>query len=444
MQELYQWLALPVEYQPVFTTLIMGSAMGGLTWALRDVPLRVWWWVRSQFVSYCEYTEFVSSGNRAFSERASTLLVWLAKNSYTWTTRAFRIPGEQDGVRGLQVTGSRPFFFMHEGKFYWAQVFERGLDMGVSYTVRVSTFGRNNKMEQLNDFLVSIGVFQSVAKDTVEVTTYRNSGHFMSPSYTAQPKRDLESVFIPGNSKELLCKEFETFISNRSWRLEHSRPDKRCVMLEGPPGTGKSSLALALASHYDLKLVTISMESATMDGLTTIVRENRVGELPTLLLMEDVDYCQAVWSREYTLKVEKESGERLSTPHNSVKPGELLNFLSGVVGLDNVIILITTNRPEILDPAFVRPGRIDLRVHIPKFDAQCGLEFTEYHYPELKGCVTLSDFEENEYTGAELSWLLDRYQSDADAFLRGVRNGERPEVVGGAYEGMFVGSSKAA
>jgi hypothetical protein len=192
----------------------------------------------------------VSSENRAFSERASTLLVWLAKNSYTWTTRAFRIPGEQDGVRGLQVTGSRPFFFMHEGKFYWAQVFERGLDMGVSYTVRVSTFGRNNKMEQLNDFLVSIGVFQSVAKDTVEVTTYRNSGHYMSPSFSAQPKRDLESVFIPGNSKELLCKEFETFISNRSWRLEHSRPDKRCVMLEGPPGTGKSSLALALASHY--------------------------------------------------------------------------------------------------------------------------------------------------------------------------------------------------
>jgi peptide methionine sulfoxide reductase MsrB len=43
-----------------------------------------------------------------------------------------------------------------------------------------------------------------------------------------------------------------------------------------------------------------------------------------------------------------------------------------VVGLDNVIILITTNRPEILDPAFVRPGRIDLRVHIPKFDSHCG------------------------------------------------------------------------
>ena len=78
-------------------------------------------------------------------------------------------------------------------------------------------------------------------------------------------------------------------------------------MLEGPPGTGKSSLALALASHYDLKLVSISMESATMDGLTTIVRENRVGELPTLLLMEDIDYCPAVWSREYTLKVEKDN-----------------------------------------------------------------------------------------------------------------------------------------
>ena len=52
MQELYQWLALPLEYQPVFTTLIMGSVMGGVTWALRDVPLRMWWWVRSQFVSY--------------------------------------------------------------------------------------------------------------------------------------------------------------------------------------------------------------------------------------------------------------------------------------------------------------------------------------------------------------------------------------------------------
>lgn len=444
MQEFYQWLAIPLEYQPVFTTLLMGSLMGGITWALRDVPLSVWYWIRSQFVSYAEYTEFVSADNRHFTDRASILAVWLAKNSFSWTTRAFRIPGEYDGAKGLQVTGNRPMFFTHGGNFYWAQFFERTLDTGVSYTMRISTFGRKNKKEQLNDLLVGIGVFQSTAKDSIEVTTYRQTGHHMRPTGSTQTKRALDSVFIPGNSKELLCKEFETFIENRDWRMRHSRPDKRCLMLEGPPGTGKSSLGLALASHYNLKLITISMEAASIDGLSTIVSENRVGELPTLLLMEDIDYCKAVWSREYTQFVEGSSGEKNLHTYNSIKPGELLNFLSGVVGLDNVIILITTNRPEILDPAFVRPGRIDLRVHIPKFDAQCGLEFTEYHYPELKGYVTLSDFEENEYTGAELSWLLDRHQSDAEAFLRGVRNGERPEVVGGAYEGMFVESSKAA
>lgn len=444
MQELYQWLALPAEYQPVFTTLIMGSVMGGLTWALRDVPLRMWWWIRSQFVSYAEYTEFVSAENRAYSPRSSTLLVWLAKNSYSWTTRAFRIPSEDDGAGGLQVTGQRPMFFVHDGFFYWAQIFERQLDLGVSVTIRISTFGRKNKKEQLNDFLVSVGVFQATAKDSVEVCTYSNSGHYMSPSWSQQTKRSMDSVFIPGDAKALLMDEFETFIKNRDWRMAHSRPDKRCVMLEGPPGTGKSSLGLALASHFNLDLITISMESATVDGLATIIRNNRVKELPTLLLMEDIDYCSAVWSREYIQNLEEGSGEKQHRPHNSIKSGELLNFLSGVVGLDNVIVLITTNRPEILDPAFVRPGRIDLRVHISKFDAKCGLDFTEYHYPELKGRVALRDFASSEYTGAELSWLLDRYQSDSEAFLRGVRNGERPEVVGGAYEGMFAESSKAA
>jgi len=442
MQELYQWLALPVEYQPVFTTLIMGSVMGGLTWALRDVPLRVWWWIRGQFVSYAEYTEILSAGKMVFSARGATLSSWLAKNAMAWSVRGFRVPDSTEASSELQVTGNRPLFFFFRGRFFWANTYTEKLDQGISYTFRISTWGRSNKKQLFTDFLVAIDAIKPAPPGAVKVHNTVSRGHYTIISNGYIKPRALESVFVGGDAKERLVELIETFAKNKEWRLKHSRPDKRCVMLEGPPGTGKSSLALALASEFDMELIVCNLESAASDILDKIRELNRSNR-PKLVLWEDIDYCNAFWSREYAQS--QNGGE---TPgrqrYGAIYPSELLNFMDGVIGLENIILVLSTNRPEILDPAFTRPCRIDLRVHIPKFDAKCGLDFTVHHYPELRGKVKLEDFVGKEYSGADLTWLLDRYQSDAESFLRGVRNGERPEVVGGAYEGMFTDKAEAA
>jgi chaperone BCS1 len=150
--------------------------------------------------------------------------------------------------------------------------------------------------------------------------------------------------------------------------LDRGIPYRRGYLLHGSPGSGKSSFVAALAGDLGLDICVLNLNEP---GLTDDRLQHAMVNLPpdSLLLLEDVDAAF----------VRREQAERFGT---SVTFSGLLNALDGVVAGEQRLVFMTTNHPEVLDPALVRPGRVDRSIYLgPASVEQCKKLFQRF-YPD--------------------------------------------------------------
>jgi len=105
-------------------------------------------------------------------------------------------------------------------------------------------------------------------------------------------KRLLDSVIMPCGLKERLLEDVCKFRESRDWYVQMGIPYKRGYLLAGNPGTGKSSLVMAIASHFDMSLCVLSLSASGMSDSTLL---HLLGNADTnsILLIEDVE---AAWT----------------------------------------------------------------------------------------------------------------------------------------------------
>lgn len=161
--------------------------------------------------------------------------------------------------------------------------------------------------------------------------------------------RTLASVIGRDEAGLRLRDDLARFLGAREWYAERGIPWRRGYLLHGPPGTGKSSLIRAVASDLELDIAILEIAGS---GITDYgLRRALIGApRSALLALEDVDAVFAERSRG-------EAAERLSF-------SGLLNSIDGVAAQEGRALVMTTNHPERLDPALVRPGRVDLRIEL--------------------------------------------------------------------------------
>uniref|UniRef100_V5F175 AAA+-type ATPase n=2 Tax=Kalmanozyma brasiliensis (strain GHG001) TaxID=1365824 RepID=V5F175_KALBG len=165
-----------------------------------------------------------------------------------------------------------------------------------------------------------------------------------------QPRRtrELSSVVLGRGKKEAIVSDVKRFMARDRWYAERGIPYRRGYLLHGAPGSGKSSFITALAGHLDFNICLLNLSER---GLTDDKLNHLLSNAPdrSILLLEDVD--AAFLGRQQAA----EDGYQASVTFSG-----LLNALDGVASGESRIIFMTTNHIEKLDPALIRPGRVDM------------------------------------------------------------------------------------
>ncbi|KAJ0657654.1 putative AAA+ ATPase domain, ATPase, AAA-type, core, AAA-type ATPase domain-containing protein [Helianthus annuus] len=163
-----------------------------------------------------------------------------------------------------------------------------------------------------------------------------------------------ETVAMDPGMQEMLVKDLDRFVARREHYRKVGKAWIRGYLLNGPPGTGKSSLVAAIANYlkfdiYDLDLTDICSNSELRRVL--LGTANR-----SILVVEDIDCSVKLHNR----------GAQTYNNNGKLTLSGFLNSIDGISSScgDERIIIFTTNRKEVLDPALVRPGRMDVHIHM--------------------------------------------------------------------------------
>jgi chaperone BCS1 len=209
----------------------------------------------------------------------------------------------------------------------------------------------------------------------------------------ARPPRPLSTVVLDEVQKHAFIADIKEYLHPRTrrWYSNRGIPYRRGYMFYGPPGTGKSSLCFAAAGAMHLKIYLISLNSKTLneESLASLFQS-----LPRrcIVLLEDVDAAGVANKRAEKSgdatgdRATKIAGEGNSngdngdatpqsdgstevpkidvdtTTNQGISLSALLNIIDGVASSEGRILVMTTNHIEKLDPALLRPGRVDLSI----------------------------------------------------------------------------------
>ncbi|MEM3863967.1 MAG: AAA family ATPase [Metallosphaera sp.] len=178
-------------------------------------------------------------------------------------------------------------------------------------------------------------------------------------------------------------------------------PPIRGLLLYGPPGVGKTMMAKALAKTLDVKLISVSVAEIMYKGYEGAVasikevfnraRENR----PSIILLDELD---AIASRR----------SQRGNSESSKIVNQLLTEMDGIRNLKEVVVVGTTNRIKVIDPALLRPGRFDIvvKMGLPNLEERLDIlkKYLGEENCEQVDCKRIAVLTEN-YTGADLAAL---------------------------------------
>ena len=219
-------------------------------------------------------------------------------------------------------------------------------------------------------------------------------------------------------AKELL-QEIVDFLHNPEKYREIGAKMPKGARLVGPPGTGKTMLAKAVAGEADVPFFSISgsefvemfvgMGAAKVRDLFKQANE----KAPCIVFIDEID---AVGKK-------RESGQIGGNDEREQTLNQLLSEMDGFDGSKGVVILAATNRPESLDPALLRPGRFDRRIPVELPDLKGREDILKVHAAKIKIADNV-DFNAIARTaagasGAELANIVN------EAALRAVRDGRK-------------------
>ncbi|KAL2490681.1 cytochrome BC1 synthesis [Abeliophyllum distichum] len=232
-----------------------------------------------------------------------------------------------------------------------------------------------------------------------------------------------ETLAMDTEIKNMVIDDLKRFVNRKEFYRKVGKAWKRGYLLFGPPGTGKSSLIAAMANYlnfdvYDLELTDLRSNSDLRRLL--ISTANR-----SILVVEDIDASIDLSERKSARPPRQPSMYPFHYNEGSkVTLSGLLNFIDGLWSScgDERIIVFTTNHKEKLDPALLRPGRMDVHIHM-SYCTPCGFKMLVSIYLRITEHPLITEVEQmigtNKVTPAEVGEQLLK-SDDPEVALRGM------------------------
>ncbi|WVF70017.1 hypothetical protein IAT40_004803 [Kwoniella sp. CBS 6097] len=199
------------------------------------------------------------------------------------------------------------------------------------------------------------------------------NGNWFDPIH--RPARSWSSVILPRDLKDPLLEDAKNFLSDeeKEWYADRGIPHRRGYLLHGRPGSGKTTLATAIASQLALDIYIVNPAARGMDD-GKLNKAFRNCPPQNMILIEDIDCVMPPRPRRSDSNNEDSDDEDVSGDKDGSDPGKyglakstvtlsgLLNAIDGVSSQEDCILFATTNHPERLDSALSRPGRFDVQL----------------------------------------------------------------------------------
>ncbi|XP_070537298.1 mitochondrial inner membrane m-AAA protease component AFG3L2-like [Ptychodera flava] len=311
------------------------------------------------------------------------------------------------------------------GRYVWFNIgsvdtFERNLenaqlDLGIepanNLSVVYSSESDGSFLMSIIPSLLMIGFFLYVFRNSMGTSGARRGrgGIFGFGESTAKIiKEDVGVSFrdVAGcEEAKLEIMEFVNFLKNPQQYIELGAKIPKGAILSGPPGTGKTLLAKATAGEAHVPFITVNgseflemfvgVGPSRVRDMFSMARKNA----PCILFIDEIDAVGRKRGRSNF------GGQ--SEQENTLN--QLLVEMDGFNTTTNVVVLAGTNRPDILDPALLRPGRFDRQIHIGSPDIKGRASIFKVHLKPLKTLLKKDDLARNlaaltpGFTGADVA-----------------------------------------
>jgi len=341
-----------IQAQLATNNFLSGGAvlmvLGGAAALLRKLPYQIWdWFVHRIFIkveipirddAFLWFDEWMAQQPYGRT-RARWLSVRTVRRGRREDSPPTIILSPAPGVHWLLWHGY--FLIVHRERQEPEGKSERGPSKGVEY-FKVSVLTRKRPvilklLEEARD--------AAMPKDDPRITVYTPGWHGEWDGEAKRRLRPLESVVLRDGVMERIVARVKKFMDDAQRYIDLGIPYRYGCLLHGAPGGGKSSIVIAIASHLGLDIAMLNLSDPKVGDAEL---RKLLGEVPEdcVVLIEDID-C-AFTQREAS----KDKENRLTF-------SGLLNAIDGVAAGEGRVLFMTSNHPEVLDPALIRAGRCD-------------------------------------------------------------------------------------
>jgi chaperone BCS1 len=324
---------------------VMGiGAVGSILAYLRSIPVFFWTKAKAQ---YTVNIDIPAVGDADEAEIIKWLEIWMG--GYTAKVarnlKAIDQYNNSTGNYSFRLTKdvvNNPGWFKYKGKRMLVRCHRReaGTTGKVLYDYSITFFTRDHNIA--SEFLSQIEKeYNATIDNKVTSMIFEGGGWRKIKDINV---RSFESVVLPLGDAQKIKDDLDQFLNRKDLYKNLNITHKRGYLFEGLPGSGKSSMANAIATYLGWNLYAFNKTDIKPGTLSSAFSEIKSR---SVVLLEDID----------TYKINRKSDKE------SADTGDWLNWLDGINTPNDTIFVLTTNYVENLDSALIRPGRVDFSMH---------------------------------------------------------------------------------